>query len=93
MYLVKSGAYTYYQSLNYGARDLYGNVERVFRSGPDSIYLYTNTILNINLQSSDRTYTYMATTATCLYTLRGANGRVMWAYGNRLPPPFVSQEF
>jgi hypothetical protein len=29
--------------------NLYGNVERVFRSGPDSIYLYTNTILDINL--------------------------------------------
>jgi len=68
MYLVKSGAYAYYQSLNYGKwtmghENLYGNVERVFRSGPDSIYLYTNTILNINLQSFDRSYTYMATTA------------------------------
>jgi len=30
-----------------GHENLYGNVDRVFRSGPDSIYLYTNTILNI----------------------------------------------
>lgn len=52
-----------------GHENLYGNVERVFRSGPDSIYLYTNTILNIHLQSSDRTY--MATAATCLLYFEG----------------------
>lgn len=28
----------------------------------------------------------MATTATCLYTLRGATELVKWACGNRLPP-------
>jgi len=76
-----------------GHENLYGNVERVFRSGPDSIYLYTNTYIKHKFTIiGSYLYLYGQDGYVPLYFEGGewASNVGMWQSS---PPPFVSQEY